>query len=129
MLEILPPVSLQGLNYSFQFEKIFYFWCLCFRVTYLRNRALSDIASQIEEGVNVTNEKKVSELVASWILVRGKGGGFGRRMYVSVARVFRGLCTLPPYKDVRDFWHDKILPPIHTCREGTSQVVNNTSKL
>ena len=37
----------------------------------------------------MTNEKKVSELVASWILVRGKGGGFGRRMYVSVARVER----------------------------------------
>ena len=36
------------------------------------------------------------------------------------------LEILPP--DVRDFWHEKILPPIHTCREGTSQVVNNTSK-
>ena len=79
MLEILPPVCLPGLNYSFQFEKIFYFWCLCFRVTYAHNRDLSDIASQIEEGVNVTKEKKVSLLVASWILVRGKGGGFGRR--------------------------------------------------
>ena len=70
MLEILPPVCLPGLNYSFQFEKIFYFLCLCFRVTYAHNRDLSDIASQIEEGVNVTKEKKVSLLVASWILVR-----------------------------------------------------------
>ena len=110
MLEILPPVCLPGLNYSFQFEKIFYFWCLCFRVTYAHNRDLSDIASQIEEGVNVTKEKKVSLLVASWILVRGKGGGFGRRMYASVARVFRGLATSGMRKSFHQFTHVERVP-------------------
>merc|ERR1712037_598823 len=61
------------------------------RVTYRHNRSLSEVASQIEEGVNISQDRKVSVLVASWILVRGKGGGFGKRMYSSVARVFRGL--------------------------------------
>lgn len=97
-------------------------------MTYRHNRSLSEVASQIEEGVNISQDRKVSVLVASWILVRGKGGGFGKRMYSSVARVFRGLCTLPLYRDVRNFWHDKILPPINSTREGTSQVVNNNNK-
>ena len=55
-------------------------------MTYRHNRSLSEVASQIEEGVNISQDRKVSVLVASWILVRGKGGGFGKRMYSSVAR-------------------------------------------
>ena len=103
MLGISLQVSLPGILYALTFEDIShvsYSSSPYFRVTYKKNRSLSQIASQIEEGVNVSQDRKVSVLVASWILVRGKAGGFGNRMYNSVVRVFRGLCTLPLYRDV-----------------------------
>ena len=88
----------------------------------MHNRELSQIATQIEAGLNVTDRKRASLLVASWVLCKGKGGGFGKRMFSQLVRVLRGICDMPPYLEVRNYWHANILPPIHTCTEGTSQV-------
>ena len=88
----------------------------------MHNRELSQIATQIEAGLTVTDRKRASLLVASWVLCKGKGGGFGKRMFSQLVRVLRGICDMPPYLEVRNYWHANILPPIHTCTEGTSQV-------
>ena len=59
---------------------------------------MHDLAEQIEKGSLMEENKHVSELVASWILVRGKGGGFGRRIYRGLAKVFKlhRLGNFPP---------------------------------
>ena len=96
---------------------------LCHRHTWPRQRVVHDIAEQIENGSLMEEMKHVSELVASWILVRGKGGGFGRRIYRGLAKVFKlhRLGNFPPFEQIRSLW--KMLAPINACAEGTSQVL------
>ena len=61
---------------------------LCHRHTWPRQRVVHDIAEQIENGSLMEEMKHVSELVASWVLVWGKEGGFGRRIYCGLAKDF-----------------------------------------
>ena len=61
---------------------------LCHRHTWPRQRVVHDIAEQIVNGSLMEEMKHVSELVASWVLVRGKEGGFGRRIYYRLTKVF-----------------------------------------
>ena len=98
---------------------------LCHRHTWPRQRVVHDIAEQIENGSLMEEMKHVSELVASWILVRGKGGGFGRRIYRGLAKVFKlhRLGNFPSFEQIRSLWKNEMLTPINACTEGTSQVL------
>ena len=98
---------------------------LCHRHTWPRQRVVHDIAEQIENGSLMEEMKHVSELVASWVLVRGKGGGFGRRIYRGLAKVFKlhRLGNFPPFEQIRSLWKNEMLTPINACTEGTSQVL------
>ena len=98
---------------------------LCHRHTWPRQRVVHDIAEQIENGSLMEENKHVSELVASWVLVRGKGGGFGRRIYRGLAKVFKlhRLGNFPPFEQIRSLWKNEMLTPINACTEGTSQVL------
>ena len=98
---------------------------LCHRHTWPRQRVVHDLAEQIENGSLMEENKHVSELVASWVLVRGKGGGFGRRIYRGLAKVFKlhRLGNFPPFEQIRSLWKNEMLTPINACTEGTSQVL------
>ena len=98
---------------------------LCHRHTWPRQRVVHALAEQIENGSLMEENKHVSELVASWVLVRGKGGGFGRRIYRGLAKVFKlhRLGNFPPFEQIRSLWKNEMLTPINACTEGTSQVL------
>ena len=82
------------------------------------------LPKKLEEGEDVAARKNLALLVATWVCLKGKGGGFGKRVYRQLKTVFavHDLCTLPAYHKVTEFWKTVVVPPIYTCIEGTSQV-------
>ena len=82
------------------------------------------MAKKIEAGDTLSDVETVRFLLASWVLVRGKGGGFGKTIYRSFKTVFHlhDICTFPSYEEVSNYWKTSVLPPIHSSVEGTSEV-------
>ena len=84
------------------------------------------IARRIEANASLKEGKgKMPELVASWLILRGKGGGLSKVVYRQIKKVFRlqKLCVLPDYQLVTDYWHSHIMTPITTTIEGSSTVI------
>ena len=84
------------------------------------------IARKIEANASLKEGKgKMPELVASWLILRGKGGGLSKVVYRQIKKVFRleKLCVLPDYQLVTDYWHSHIMTPITTTIEGSSTVI------
>ena len=84
------------------------------------------IARRIEANASLKEGKgKMPELVASWLILRGKGGGLSKVVYRQIKKVFRleKLCVLPDYQLVTDYWHSHIMTPITTTIEGSSTVL------
>ena len=84
------------------------------------------IARKIEANASLKEGKgKMPELVASWLILRGKGGGLSKVVYRQIKKVFRleKLCVLPDYQLVTDYWHSHIMTPITTTIEGSSTVL------
>ena len=84
------------------------------------------IARKIEANASLKEGKgKMPELVASWLILRGKGGGLSKVVYRQIKKVFRlqKLCVLPAYHLVTDYWHSHIMTPITTTIEGSSTVL------
>ena len=82
------------------------------------------MAKKNEGGGTLSDMETVRYLLASWVLVRGKGGGFGKMVYRSFKTVFHlyNICTFPSYEEVSKYWKTSVLPPIHLSVEGTSEV-------
>ena len=82
------------------------------------------MAKKIEAGDTLSDMETVRFLLASWVLVRGKGGGFDKTIYRSFKTVFHlhDICTFPSYEEVSNYWKTSVLPPIHRSVEGTSEV-------
>ena len=84
------------------------------------------IARRIEANASLKEGKgKMPELVASWLILRGKGGGLSKVVYRQIKKVFRlqKLCVLPAYHLVTDYWHSHIMILITTTMEGSSTVL------
>ena len=73
----------------------------------------------------MSDMETVRYLLASWVLVRGKGGGFGKMVYRSFKTVFHlyNICTFPSYEEVSKYWKTSVLPPIHISVPSALQYI------
>ena len=99
---------------------------IMYRGAFAVKRYILKIARRIEANASLKEGKgKMPALVASWLILWGKGGGLSKVVYRQIKKVFRleKLCVLPDYQLVTDYWHSHIMTPITTTIEGSSTVI------